>query len=456
MRLQLTPETEQVELKAGTDFGTEGLVLKHDPGQPPEKHNSPANLVIDGGDMTIDLTGSAERSPLITVGKGVTLTLRNITLMGLASKQNDPSANLVKGNDEHNNNAPLIKVEAGGKLIMEEGALLKDNYNQGGPGGVQVEGGGEFTMDGGEISNVGGDKGGGVAVNGIFIMNRGTISDNTVSGDGGGVYLNQNGEMHMSGGIISGNKAGEHGGGVVLQAGNNVFTMSGGTISGNKAEESGGGVYIVNGTCVMNYGGTISNNVTGQKGGGVYMKGGAFSIIYGGSISGNRVSSRDGQGGGVYVGGGGVFSMSLGSISGNGIYPGNPGGSYGNGLGCGVYVDEHSTFRKTGGVIYGLVDEEEPSPWEPRWEEASFQNYYRFQVTRDSSSATTVPYNKNNPSVPGGKGAGYAVYYAGGDPDTTPNDGPWWRDMTAGQTCSLDTNHSAGWGDDTDNDDNYP
>jgi hypothetical protein len=60
-------------------------------------------VIIDGGERTVDLTGSANSSPLITVGTGVTLTLRNITFKGLNAT-----------GDGTNNIVSLIKVESGG------------------------------------------------------------------------------------------------------------------------------------------------------------------------------------------------------------------------------------------------------------------------------------------------------------------------------------------------------
>jgi hypothetical protein len=97
--LQLEPwPTETVELTAGTDLGTGGLVL--DPAT-----NSPPVVVIDGGNRNINLVGSVGSS-LITVKKGVALTLRNITLRTATGMT-------------------LVTVEDnGGRLILEDGAVI--------------------------------------------------------------------------------------------------------------------------------------------------------------------------------------------------------------------------------------------------------------------------------------------------------------------------------------------
>jgi hypothetical protein len=113
--------------------------------------NSPATVTIDGGGRTIDMTGST-MGPLITVGSGVTLELKNITLKGLSTSDGDGA----------DNNAALIRVTDGGTLVLGEGAVIRDNVNT-------------FYFGG---------TGGGVTLT----MSGGKIQGNTVSG-GGGVFI---------------------------------------------------------------------------------------------------------------------------------------------------------------------------------------------------------------------------------------------------------------------------
>ena len=125
---------EMARFDAATDLGAGWLAL--------DRTNSPAELIIDGGGRVIDLTGSAKDVPLITVGSGVTLTLRNIAFKGLSTADGD-------GMD---NSAPVIKVDGGGTLILKDGALITgNNYSEGNGGGVYVVGG-DFTMNGGIVS----------------------------------------------------------------------------------------------------------------------------------------------------------------------------------------------------------------------------------------------------------------------------------------------------------------
>jgi hypothetical protein len=164
-----------IELAAGDETVQFGQGSLSSAGLTLTTTNSPASVTINGGGRVVALTGS-NKGFLITVKSGVTLTLKNITFKGLA-----------------NNTAALIKVD-GGKLILEDGAVITGNTNT-------------KASDG----------------------NQG----------GGGVYVNT-GNLIMSGGTISGNKA-KYGGGVYLRL--DTFTMSGGTISGNTATSTGGGVF---------------------------------------------------------------------------------------------------------------------------------------------------------------------------------------------------------------------
>jgi uncharacterized repeat protein (TIGR02543 family) len=239
---------------------------------------------------------------LFTVGNGVTLVLdNNITLQGRSA-----------------NNASLVKVNSGGRLVMNTGSTVTGNSSSDNGGGVHVNSG-TFTMNGGEISG-------------------NTYSNPSGYFAGGGVYVDD-GTFTMSGGKISGNTS-SNGGGVSVA--HKTFTMSGGEISGNTAY-NGGGVYVFMGTFTMSGTAKISGNIASNSyGGGVYVQSYTCTMS-GGEISGNTASGSYASGGGVYEGG--TFTMSGGTIFGNTVISDN-----GYGSGGGVYV---RTFTKTGGTIYG-------------------------------------------------------------------------------------------------------
>jgi uncharacterized repeat protein (TIGR02543 family) len=271
-----------------------------------DETSAPSMLSYSGKTVGITLTGGAavrkvnlgSNGSLFTVGSGVTLTLgNNVTLRG-----------------RNYNTASLVRVNGGGRLVMNAGSEIGYNTVSSAStssygGGVYV-GGGTFTMEGGTIRNNTASAstdsyGGGVYVSGTFTMSGGTISGNTAaasssdystSSDGGGVYVSS-GTFIMSGGTISGNTAAasssnispSHGGGVYVYK-NGTFTMSGGTISGNTAEDDGGGVYVA------------SLYISGE-----YQGSGVFSKEPGGVIYGQdaeyalRNTSSQGFGHAVYV-----------------------------------------------------------------------------------------------------------------------------------------------------------
>lgn len=141
-------------------------------------------------------------------------------------------------------------------------------------GGVHIGGDGVFTMTGGTISgNTASSGGGGVYVNhGSFNMSGGSITGNTAS-SGGGVYISY-GTFTMNDGTISGNTASDGGG--VLVASDASFIMNGGTVSENVAYSCGGGVQVFEGSFTMSDG-VIAEN-TAKYGGGVSVDGGTFKV----------------------------------------------------------------------------------------------------------------------------------------------------------------------------------
>jgi hypothetical protein len=332
--INLSSGEEPVSLTDGS-LGTKGVLLN--------SSNSPAFVRLDGHDRKIRLTGAPNRQALLTVGSGVTLYLRNITLTGIG-----------------NNTTALIWVIDGGTLVLEDGAVVEGNINTYSNigGGIHVGTGGTLRLAGVSAAirnNVADNYGGGVGVNdstGTFIIEAGEITGNTAE-YGGGV-ANFYGNIMIMGGKISGNTVGEVGGGVYDRGG--VITMDAGEISGNTVvNRDGGGVYT-SGNFMMK-GGNISRN-SAANGGGVWSE--TDFTMEGGIISGNTVREF---GGGVCAQYG-TFLMKGGEISGNstgheggGVYTGNitftmEGGkiSYNSAL-TGGGVKSQGTFTMKAGII---------------------------------------------------------------------------------------------------------
>jgi hypothetical protein len=148
---------------------------------------------LRGAGRTLTFTAKGSRN-LLRTNAGQTLILRDLILKGHAS--NEDCVVYVAGSYSGTK----------GTFIMESGKIC-GNWSGRYGGGVRVEGGGIFTMNGGEISGNLASYGGGESVYaGTFTMNAGTISGNS-SRDGGGVYVDEEGTFEMHDGKISGNIA---------------------------------------------------------------------------------------------------------------------------------------------------------------------------------------------------------------------------------------------------------
>jgi hypothetical protein len=161
-------------------------------------------VTLKGKDLE-RIVSVSQLGSLLTVSTGVTLTLdSHITLKGRLP-----------------NDAALVQVNSGGKLIIKDGGRIIDNIN----GSSTVYGGGVCVTGSGSSLEMLGSE----------------ISGNT-SYYGGGVYFSGTTFTMSGSAVISGNSSySSYGGGVYVYSGS--FNLQGGTVSGNRAQR-GGGVYI--------------------------------------------------------------------------------------------------------------------------------------------------------------------------------------------------------------------
>jgi hypothetical protein len=319
------------------------------------------------GDETITIRGgSSAKLSALNTGKRVILLFGNARLRlenievsggGIA----DPD--IVKGGGGG------ALVVNGATLIAGNAAVIRDNQAQAGGGVVVGNKGSSFALEGGEVrDNSSASDGGGILAiaEGAVKIAAGRVANNTAAAQGGGVSVytgaslsleggeisgnkaSDGGGLHITGsatmreGRISGNQAADNGGGAYL-SGKGVFTLSGGEILDNQAATSGGGVAVNEGNFAMRDGNISGNSAFSETGtgGGVFVIRGSFELS-GGRISGNLANN---SGGGVNANHGSVLAMSGGEIAGNRAVYG----------GAGVAVlGENNSFKKTGGIIYGL------------------------------------------------------------------------------------------------------
>jgi len=262
------------------------------------------------------LSGADQELPILMINGSTNLRFENIEISG--APKNDgvlitgvSTVVLGKGVKIANNSGVGVNIEKRATLIME-GGEISGNQNR----GVSIAKGCTFTMIDGKISHNSMSNewigGGGVFVDGTFVMEGGQISENQANspGRGGGVSVSYDAAFTLKGGKIINNKAvgysrnggvnnGGAGGVYVIggPVGKTTFIMEGGEISGNTAERYGGGVILGTdqggkGTFTM-LGGTITGN-TAKGGGGMQNYGNRFTVkIDGGKITDNAPNDID-------------------------------------------------------------------------------------------------------------------------------------------------------------------
>ena len=243
------------------------------------------NLTVGSGvTATINLNGHTLRGnssgSVITVNSGGSLTLQD-------SGNGSVTGGKVTSEAADSWSLGAAVTVAGGTFEMEGGRITGNDASH--CGGVVNVSSGRFTMEGGSISN---NTGTGLNVTGsgseALIQGSAVISENTSSGSGGGVHVIDGGQVTLNDGSISNNQVTEDGGGVFINGG--TFTMNSGSITGNRAGTDGngwgGGVYIMNGTFDMK-GGSITDNHAPSCGDVVLSAGGSFQVSGAPTITGN-------------------------------------------------------------------------------------------------------------------------------------------------------------------------
>ena len=331
------------------------------------------NVFGTSNNQPITFSGGKESNPVIldlnghTINRALGTAQADGTVISVSGaltlKDSTGSGKITGGN---NNNSTTSGTWGGGVCVQDgafftmEGGNISYNFSEIGGGGVYVCNGGSFTMTGGTIGGSGVNDGnmntstsyggGGVFVNGEFTMSGGTITGNITDANGGGVAVTADGTFTMSGtAVISANEASNGSGGGVYSAAD--FTMTGGTIGGTgggspNSAENGGGVYMINSKKITMDGGAISGNTATTNGGGLYLYDGSTAEI-GKNTSGSapQISSNTAtDGGGIYLGTSAKVELVYGTIGGSGSTTGNTATDKGGG----VYAGSGSTFIMDG------------------------------------------------------------------------------------------------------------
>ncbi len=111
-------------------------------------------------------------------------------------------------------------------------------------GNTATDGGGVYVESGKNTSNW--NKG-----QGALQINGGSITNNTATGNGGGVYINERGLLTITGGNVTDNTATVNGGGVYFNGESEKFNISGNiNVTGNKKSGKANNIYLPNGQII--------------------------------------------------------------------------------------------------------------------------------------------------------------------------------------------------------------
>jgi hypothetical protein len=141
------------------------------------------------------------------------------------------------------------------------------------------------------------DFGGGIFNRGTLRLKESTVSGNTASDNGGGIF-NSFGTLTLQESTVSGNTAGRTGGGIVNggTTGGTV-TLQDSTVSGNTADTGGGISNVTSGTLTLKES-TVSGNTASLFGGGILNLG--TLTLQESTVSGNTTTGGLGFGGGIF------------------------------------------------------------------------------------------------------------------------------------------------------------
>ena len=305
--------------------------------------------------------------------QGAIVEMRNVVIRGNSAKEAAVAyVNRVSVKDAEGNTVYIPS-----KVDIYDGTLITGNKAETNCGGILIANEGVvMTMHGGEFSKNTAANGAAVMTwaGSTFVMKGGKISNNTVKGSGGGLYISTDSTFKMEGGTVSYNTAKNGGGLYFLRC---TAVLSGGSITGNygkyeikwvdgKETKSGGqgGGMTLSGADVTLCGVSMTYNKADGNGGAVIT--GRTTVtengvkryvapkltMTGGVVSNNTANNAAGiltQTDTVFYMRGGTITKNTAASSGGGIYVSTKSTMYMTG---GRVINNHA--EKTGGGIYCL------------------------------------------------------------------------------------------------------
>ena len=216
-----------------------------------------------GNGGTVNILKSIDVPSSLTVGIDVKIqpAYQDVTLKNIGSGNlfDVNSGELTIGGGEYtitldgNQKAQSIISVSGGTATLADNGIIRNAAAE----GVSLSSG-TFNMTGGTIEK--NTKGVNVQGGGTFTMKEGKITGNNGSSYGVGVTIGD-GTFKMEGGEISNNTTSYYyGGGVAITSSKGTFNFSGGSITGNVANSAGNGVYVTGGPFEMSGSAVVASN----------------------------------------------------------------------------------------------------------------------------------------------------------------------------------------------------
>ena len=188
------------------------------------------DIILEGGavlDVSFNNSGETWDSPLVYV-KG-TYTMEDGTVLKNNYNTDGSEAGSDGGRTARTSGA--LHVENDGRLTMN-GGLIQDCYTLGGGGGIQAVSGSDITITSGTVRHCSGIWGGALGLYGAAEVSGMTLSDNSASSTGGAVWSISS--LTLSDCEVKDNKSDYDAGGIYVSASYPV-EITGCTITGNSA-----------------------------------------------------------------------------------------------------------------------------------------------------------------------------------------------------------------------------
>jgi hypothetical protein len=176
--------------------------------------------------------------------------------------------NLIFTGGKSNSVALFINM---GNLTLTNSTVSDNSASQGGGG---IYNSGSLTLTNSTVSDNSSEYGGGIYNSGSLTLTNSTVSDNS-SEYGGGIFTYQR-SLTLTNSTVSGNSASQSGGGI--QNDNGSLTLTNSTVSGNSSIYGGGMGNDYGSLTLTNS--TVSGNSASQNGGGIRNLAGAVTLVF--------------------------------------------------------------------------------------------------------------------------------------------------------------------------------